>query len=47
MSGDLKKAISSNPNRSLFFWKLDILFKLATGLKKIHDSGILHLDLKE
>lgn len=46
-SGDLKKAITSNPWKSTMFWKLDIVFKLATALKKLHDANILHLDLKE
>ena len=47
MEGDLKKAIARSPYKSNVIWKLDMLFKLATSLKKLHDAKILHLDLKE
>lgn len=37
MDGDLKKAIVKSSLRTNIFWKIDILFKLATSLKKLHD----------
>ena len=29
------------------FWKLDMMFKLASALKKLHNIGLCHFDLKE
>ena len=33
---------NNNPIVDLLFWKYDIIFKLARGLKRIHDKNIIH-----
>ena len=47
MKGDLKSSLKSSSLKSRTIWKIDIIFKILAGLKKLHDYGILHLDLKE
>lgn len=28
-------------------WKLDMMFKVATSIKKLHDLSVCHFDIKE
>lgn len=40
----LRKKLNSNSNE---MWKLDMLFKIAASIKKLHDVGVCHFDIKE
>lgn len=47
MLSDMKKALKESSLKSRTIWKIDIMFKILIGIKKMHDYNILHLDLKE
>ena len=47
MLGDLKASMKTCSMKSRTIWKIDVLFKILIGMKKLHDNDILHLDLKE
>ena len=47
MASDLKAALKTSSLKSRSIWKIDMMFKILIGMKKMHDYNILHLDLKE
>lgn len=44
---DLEKVVHKSRKRLSDMWKLDIMFKIASALKKFHDHSMCHFDLKE
>lgn len=44
MKGDLKNYMFRRDVED--FWKLDMMFKIAVAVKKLHDIDISHYDLK-
>ena len=47
MKHDLKTAMIESSLKDNDIWKFDMLFKISTAIKKMHDVGVLHLDIKE
>jgi serine/threonine protein kinase len=47
MQSDMKAALRTSSLKSRTIWKIDMMFKILVGMKKMHDANILHLDLKE
>lgn len=43
----LDKMIKGRDYRNNTIWKADIIFKLVSAIKKLHDNKVCHLDLKE
>lgn len=47
--GDLRRFMQSHLNSGFtnsFDWKLNVLFKIASGLQLLHDHGYIHRDIK-